>query len=121
MENYLLQMCQLPLIKMHNTFRRCIHGFRKIALPGVFVIPSSVNAQLFTEKTVSTFVKTKVLTEFSISTLGFSVSRIVRREILSLGFACSGTNRPQSAQLPIDKSASILWKSLKGPLCFSLL
>ena len=30
------------------------------------------------EKTVSTFVKTKVLTEISISTLGFSVSRIVK-------------------------------------------
>ena len=30
------------------------------------------------EKTVSTFVKTKVLTEISISTLGFSVSRTVK-------------------------------------------
>ena len=32
----------------------------------------------FTAKTVSTFVKTKVLTEISVSTLGFSVSRIVK-------------------------------------------
>ena len=45
----------------------------------LFIIPNwSKHPNFFTAKTVSTFVKTKVLTEISISTLGFPVSRTVK-------------------------------------------
>ena len=40
--------------------------------------PSGTNLFVSDGATVSTFVKTKVLTEISISTLEFSVSRIVK-------------------------------------------
>ena len=55
--------------------RSCYVTQRKFAITTTKGLNTTI---AFFAKTVSTFVKTKVLTEFAIGTLGFSVSRTVK-------------------------------------------